>query len=205
MNEELVKGLTELCGDDAPEDFVERMEKADVPKTEQSSLKKAVRVLCKYFGDFPDNLQKAIGVLTKAAGDGFVMPTGKKSTTVKLSDEDREQLSEISEALEGLEKKLEKSALSGTKGKKQRVTKKLKVVKKAKRSLDDDRISLTRKELDELIDSAVDNTLDDLGLLEKSADDSEDEEESLEDLEDEEAASEESEEEDEDEEEEVKT
>ncbi len=164
MDAKMVEALIDLCGDDTPEDFEETLEKVELPKKVAKSMKSALNTLGKYLEEFPDEVQKAIGVMAEAAGLGFARTTERKVTKVRLSKQDQGTLEEILDQLGRITKSHKVlKALLNAKGK----------IKKSRKRADDDddgenTISLTRDGLNDLLDGVITQTLEGVGLVNKS-------------------------------------
>lgn len=164
MDEDMVEALIDLCGDDIPENFEEVLKSAKLSPKAVKKFKTSLRILTKYQSDFPDEVQKAVGVLAIAAGSSFTEPAGKTVAKVRLSKHDREQLDDVLDLLKNLSKsqKALKPLLSDVKGASKKKT------KTKSKDVDDDSITLSQDDLDDLLDSTATQTLIGVGLLKES-------------------------------------
>lgn len=166
MKDKMVEALVNLCGDDAPEDFEETLKSVTLPKKEGKALESSLRVLSEYQEEFPDDVNKAIGVMATAAGRGFTKSVGNEKTSkVRLSTQDRESLEDLSTAVADLQETTDKlkSALKSEKKKPNKHVSK----KKRQESDDENTVSFTKEGLKDFVDGIAAQTLQGVGLINK--------------------------------------
>jgi len=73
--DKLIELLKSILGE-VPAEAVEFLKKLDAAAAE--ALKKALEILSKYVGDFPDDVKEAVAILARAASSGYGYPKPKE-------------------------------------------------------------------------------------------------------------------------------
>lgn len=158
--EKLLKLIEAFEGDELDDEFTKAAEKSSLSATDTKALRKQLKILDEYRENFPSEVNSAIAEMAKQAVTSAV--AGNKTPLKKL-EKILKSLTEAVEAVGENQEKIKKAILgrAGKKGKKGEGL-------------------YTQKEVDEIIDETVEETMQALGIK-KSADDDEDDEDDDED------------------------